>query len=106
MPQRSHICLPSSRWSSLAERFPFADKLLSAKGKRSANELHRELGRQMWDRCGMARNEKGLKELLQAIPELRERFWKDVKVTGAGEDFNQALERAGRVADYMEFGEL
>ena len=60
----------------------------------------------MWEFCGMARNEAGLKKALQAIPELRERFWSDLKVPGTGNDLNQTLEVAGRVADFLELGEL
>jgi succinate dehydrogenase / fumarate reductase flavoprotein subunit len=70
------------------------------------NEFHRELGRLMWENVGMARSEKGLKETLAAIPALREEFWKNVKVTGSGAELNQQLERAGRVADFLEFSEL
>ncbi len=81
-------------------------KLLSIKGKTTVDEFHRKLGRLLWEKCGMARNEAGLKEALRLIPEIRERFWKDVCVLGGGEEFNQALERAGRVADFLEFGEL
>ena len=81
-------------------------KLLSIKGKTTVDEFHRELGRLLWDKCGMVRNEAGLKEALKKIPEMRERFWRDVCVLGSGEEFNQALERAGRVADFLEFGEL
>ena len=82
------------------------NKLLAIQGQRSVDSFHRELGLAMWERCGMARNEKGLKELLAQIPKIRENFWRDVSVTGGNEEFNQALERAGRVADYLEFGEL
>ena len=60
----------------------------------------------MWDYCGMARNEEGLKTALEKIPALREEFWKDVRVLGDGEEVNQSLEKAGRVADFLEFGEL
>ena len=81
-------------------------KLLSINGKRTVTSFHRQLGKLMWDKCGMARNEAGLKELLRTIPALREEFWKDVKVTGEGEALNQDLEAAGRVADFMEFAEL
>ena len=82
------------------------DSLLKTNGKRSLDSIHRELGALLWDKCGMARNEKGLREALGKIPELREQFWKDVRVPGEGEDFNQSLERAGRVADFLEFAEL
>jgi len=81
-------------------------KLLSIKGKTTVDAFHRELGHLLWEKCGMARNEAGLKEVLKLIPEIRERFWKDVCILGSGEEFNQALERAGRVADFLEFGEL
>ena len=60
----------------------------------------------MWEKCGMARNRKGLEEALKKIPALREEYWSDVQVTGENESFNQSLEKAGRVADYMEFAEL
>ncbi|MDX6771136.1 MAG: fumarate reductase/succinate dehydrogenase flavoprotein subunit [Elusimicrobiota bacterium] len=82
------------------------DKLLKNKTGASPAVLHRRLGRVVWDKVGMARNEKGLKEALTQIPALREEFWKTVSVTGSGEEFNQTLERAGRVADFMEFAEL
>ncbi|MEX2381839.1 MAG: FAD-binding protein, partial [Opitutales bacterium] len=82
------------------------ERLLSINGKRTVTEFHRELGRILWEYCGMARNEAGLKKALGLIPELREEFWKDLKVPGRNEELNQELERAGRVADYMEFAEL
>jgi succinate dehydrogenase / fumarate reductase flavoprotein subunit len=82
------------------------DKLLKINGNRSLDSIHRELGTLLWDKCGMARNKQGLEETLREIPELRERFWREVRVPGDGEDFNQSLERAGRVADFLEFGEL
>ena len=81
-------------------------RLLSVKGKRSAASLHRQLGRLLWDKCGMTRNEAGLKEALKRIPELRAEFWNNVSVPGQGGELNQALEYAGRVADFMEFAEL
>ncbi|HEX4591074.1 MAG TPA: fumarate reductase/succinate dehydrogenase flavoprotein subunit, partial [Gemmataceae bacterium] len=81
-------------------------KLLSIKGKRTPIEFHRELGRLMWDKCGMARTEQSLKEALQRIPQIREEFWRNVSVPGSGADLNQALERAGRVADFLEFAEV
>jgi succinate dehydrogenase / fumarate reductase flavoprotein subunit len=80
--------------------------LLSLNGKRSPTSFHRELGKIMWDKCGMARNETGLKEALKRIPELREEFWSNLHVPGTGEELNQALEHASRVADFLEFGEL
>jgi len=81
-------------------------RLLSIKGKRTVASFHRELGKIVWDNCGMARNEKGLKKALQEIPALREEFWNNVNVLGGNEELNQALENAGRVADFLEFGEL
>ncbi len=81
-------------------------KFLSIKGKRSVDSFHRQLGSMMWEKCGMARNEKGLKELLVEIPALREEFWRNVNVPGSGENLNQSLEQAGRVADFFEFCEL
>jgi len=81
-------------------------KLLSINGKRSVDSFHRELGLLLWDKCGMARNAAGLNEALNRIPPLREEFWRDVRVPGDGEEFNQSLERAGRVADFLEFAEL
>ena len=81
-------------------------KLLAINGQRTVSSFHRELGKIMWDKCGMARSEASLKEALQRIPELRAEFWKNVKVTGESGDLNQELEQAGRVADFLEFGEL
>ena len=81
-------------------------RLLGVNGTRSVDSFHKELGRIMWENCGMARDRAGLTEALGKIPELRERFWKEVRVLGKGEDVNQALERAGRVADFLEFAEL
>jgi succinate dehydrogenase / fumarate reductase flavoprotein subunit len=81
-------------------------KLLSINGNKTVDEIHKKLGRIMWNKVGMARNENGLKEGINEIKELREDFWKDVKVVGQDADINQTLERAGRVADYLELGEL
>ncbi|MEA3187098.1 MAG: succinate dehydrogenase / fumarate reductase, flavoprotein subunit [Chthoniobacter sp.] len=81
-------------------------QLLGIKGKRSVDSFHRELGLLMWDKCGMARNDTGLREALKRIPQLREEFWKNVRVLGENEELNQSLEKAGRVADFLEFGEL
>lgn len=80
--------------------------LLSVGGKRTVDSFHKELGTLLWDHCGMARNEGGLRKALERIPELRDEFWADVRVTGTGEELNQQLEKAGRVADFLEFGEL
>ena len=70
------------------------------------NDFHRALGRIMWEHVGMARNEEGLKRAIKEIPELRAEFWENLKVPGSGEELNQELEKAGRVADFLEFGEL
>jgi len=81
-------------------------KLLGIKGKRTVDSFHRELGKICWDYCGMARNAKGLEGAIQKIQGLRDEFWKNVNVVGANEELNTALEKAGRVADFLEFGEL
>ena len=81
-------------------------RLLGAKGKRTVASFHRQLGLLMWEYCGMARNEAGLKKALQEIPKLREEFWQNINVPGEAGELNQSLERAGRVADFMELGEL
>jgi len=81
-------------------------KLLSIKGKKTVDEFHRELGLLLWDYCGMARNRTGLEMLLKKIPELRAAFWENVLVPGEAETLNQSLEKAGRVADFLEFAEL
>jgi succinate dehydrogenase / fumarate reductase flavoprotein subunit len=82
------------------------NRLLSVNGSRSVDHFHRELGRIMWQYCGMARDAAGLREAIARIPPLRAEFWRDVRVLGHGEELNQALERAGRVADFLEFAEL
>jgi succinate dehydrogenase / fumarate reductase flavoprotein subunit len=84
----------------------FTKRLLSVKGKHTPTALHRELGKVLWEKCGMARSEAGLKEALKRIPELRADFWKNLNVTGESGGLNQSLEYAGRVADFMEFAEL
>jgi succinate dehydrogenase flavoprotein subunit len=81
-------------------------RLLAIQGRKTVTEFHRELGRLMWDKCGMARNAAGLKEALRLIPELRAEFWENVRVVGDGGELNPSLEYAGRVADFLEFGEL
>ena len=82
------------------------EKLLSIKGSRSVDSLHRELGMLMLEECGMARNEKGLKEAIEKIRALKAEFWSNVRVTGEGAELNQELEKAGRVADFFELAEL
>jgi succinate dehydrogenase / fumarate reductase flavoprotein subunit len=81
-------------------------KLMSVNGKQSVEHFHKKLGKIMWNNCGMARNEKGLIEAKAAVRALREEFWKDVRVLGTDKEFNPDLEKAGRVADFMELGEL
>jgi succinate dehydrogenase / fumarate reductase flavoprotein subunit len=82
------------------------DKLLAVNGRRSVDSFHRELGKLLWEYCGMARNAKGLETAIQKIRGLKEEFWKNVRVLGSAANFNQDLEHAGRVADFLEFGEL
>ncbi|HSE28709.1 MAG TPA: fumarate reductase/succinate dehydrogenase flavoprotein subunit [Gemmatimonadales bacterium] len=81
-------------------------RLLGNRGTRSVDSFHKELGHLMWEKCGMARSPAGLREALAELPRLRERFWAEVRVPGTGEGLNQSLERAGRVADFLELGEL
>jgi succinate dehydrogenase / fumarate reductase flavoprotein subunit len=81
-------------------------RLLAVNGKRTVNSIHKELGALLWEKCGMARDEKGLQEALRQIPLLREEFWKNIKVAGRNEELNQNLEYAGRVADFLEFAEI
>ena len=82
------------------------ERLLSIKGRRTVTSFHRELGHLMWEYCGMARNKKGLETALAKLPALREEFWTNLSVPGSGTDLNQSLEMAGRVADFLELGEL
>ena len=89
--------------SSVQERI---DRLLAVDGTRTVDSFHKELGHIMWEYCGMERTEEGLKLAISKIDELREEFWRNVKVTGVNDDFNQTLERAGRVADFFELGRL
>ena len=82
------------------------DKLINNKGSKSVDHFHKRLGKIMWENCGMARNEEGLKKAIQEIAALREEFWKEVRVPGSLNELNQELEKAGRVADFIELGEL
>jgi succinate dehydrogenase / fumarate reductase, flavoprotein subunit len=82
------------------------EKLLNVKGKKTVDAFHKELGQIMWEKCGMARNKKGLEEALVEIPKIRKEFWENVYVPGTGKELNQSLERAVRVADFLEFAEL
>jgi succinate dehydrogenase / fumarate reductase, flavoprotein subunit len=101
-PETSHPAFQEA----LAETKSRVQRLLDVHGTRSVDSFHRELGLLMWDKCGMARDKAGLTEAIAKIPELRKQFWKDVRVLGDGRTFNQSLEKAGRVADFLEFGEL
>ncbi len=92
--------------ATVAEVEERINRLLSIKGKRTPDSFHRELGGLVWDQCGMARTEAGLKLALEKIPALREEFWSNLSVPGTGEELNQSLEKAGRVADFLEFSEL
>lgn len=91
---------------SVEEIKAYGNKLLNVNGKKTVSEFMRELGGLMWENCGMARSDASLKINLEKIPALREEFWKNVKVTGTGAEFNQDLENAGRTADFLEFAEL
>ncbi|MBZ0172179.1 MAG: succinate dehydrogenase (quinone) flavoprotein subunit, partial [Phycisphaerales bacterium] len=105
---------PGSRPSSDAAEFRQAEenvrgltrRLLDNKGKETVHHFHKRLGQIMWQHCGMARTKEGLQKALELIPPLREEFWANVNVPGSGDTLNQALERAGRVADFLELGEL
>jgi succinate dehydrogenase / fumarate reductase flavoprotein subunit len=81
-------------------------KLMDVQGSTPVDELHKELGKILWEHCGMARNKAGLEKALKLIPALREQFWKDVKITGTSDGFNQELEKAHRVVDFLDLGEL
>ena len=81
-------------------------RLLDVGGKETPTHFHRELGKVMWEYCGMGRNEAGLKKALDLIPQIREEFWKNVRIPGSGNEVNQSLEMAGRIADFLEIGEL
>jgi succinate dehydrogenase / fumarate reductase flavoprotein subunit len=82
------------------------ERLLGARGRRSTTSFHRELGKLMWNACGMSRTREGLEQAVGHVAELREEFWSEVVVPGSGADFNQELELAGRVADFFELAEL
>jgi len=83
-----------------------AKRMLDVDGKRSVDSFHRELGGIMWEYCGMARSAEGLKKAIGLVRDLRQKYWRDVRVLGTGEEPNQALEKAGRVADFFELAEL
>jgi len=81
-------------------------RLVSVQGKTTVDEFHRKLGKLMWDYVGMARGTAGLKKAIEEIPKIRAEYWRDVKIPGKAEDFNLEVEKAGRVADFMELAEL
>jgi succinate dehydrogenase / fumarate reductase flavoprotein subunit len=105
---------PGSRSAADAPEFAQAEenvraitrRLLGVKGKSPVSDFHKRLGRILWQHCGMARNKAGLEKALREIPALRAEFWESVNVPGSAESLNQSLERAGRVADFLELGEL
>jgi succinate dehydrogenase flavoprotein subunit len=101
-PETAHPDLAAAE-AAVARR---VETLLSIRGKRTVDSFHRELGKLLWDKCGMARRAEGLREAIQRIPVLREEFWRNVNVPGSDAELNQALEKAGRVADFLELGEL
>jgi succinate dehydrogenase / fumarate reductase flavoprotein subunit len=92
--------------STVAETTQRITRLLAVNGTTSVDALHKELGHILWERCGMARTRAGLQQAIEQVRALRERFWRELRVGGRNEDFNQSLEKAGRVADFLEFGEL
>ena len=96
---------PEAR-KALAEAQARTKRFLEIRGKRTVDSIHRELGKVMWELCGMARNAEGLRRALDLIPKLREEFWTNLNVAGSDAELNQALEKAGRVADFLELGEL
>ncbi len=117
LPNTINDYLASNKFETISEDHPavreaeaqvtcVTKRLLDIKGTRSVDSYHRELGKLMWEYCGMARTAEGLKYALSQIPEMRERFWSDVRVLGSGEELNQSLEKAGRVADFFELSEL
>jgi succinate dehydrogenase / fumarate reductase flavoprotein subunit len=102
MASDSHEAFRQSR-EQVAQQ---TDRLLSINGRKTASEFHRELGHIMWEQVGMARSASSLSEALKRIPELREEFWQNVRIPGSAQQLNQELEKAGRIADFLEFGEL
>ena len=98
---------PAIRRFGMRDRSNCATKrLLEIRGKRTVDSFHRELGKMMWDNCGMSRNAAGLEARSAKIPELREQYWQNVEIPGSGDELNQSLEKAGRVADFLELAEL
>ena len=107
VPATSLVDAKSAAFTSIeAEVKQRLDRLMSGSGKRSVDSFHKELGTIMWEDCGMARSKASLEDALAKIPALREQFWRDVSILGERDSFNQSLEKAGRVADFLEFAEL
>jgi succinate dehydrogenase / fumarate reductase flavoprotein subunit len=104
-PGKLALDVPEAK-EAVANVTNITNKLLNAKGTRTVDSFHRELGKIVWDYCGMGRNAAGLQKALTLIPALREQYWKNVRVLGSNEEFNQSLEKAGRVADFFELAEL
>jgi len=104
-PQKMDLAHPEVKKAE-AETAARTRRLLGIRGKRTVDEFHRALGKIIWEYCGMARTRQGLEKALGMVPALREEFWQDVTVQGANEELNQSLEKAGRVADFLELGEL
>jgi succinate dehydrogenase / fumarate reductase flavoprotein subunit len=98
----SHAAFKDAERSATA----MTDGLMSIRGKKPVDEIHKAFGKVMWEYCGMGRSESGLKTALELIPKMREEFWREVIVPGRPDDFNQELEKAHRVADFLELGEL
>ena len=101
-PKTDHAAFKDAEHSTLS----MVDRMLSMNGKRTAASFHKELGKILWDYCGMARTATGLKKALELLPQLREEFWSNLRVPGTGNEMNQSLEQAGRIADFIELGEL
>ena len=99
-PQRHQVIRPE------AEVKDRIKKLVGINGKRSPDSFHKELGKIMWDNCGMARSDKGLRKALARIPELHEEFWHNLRIVGGDDELNQALEKANRISDFLELAQL
>jgi succinate dehydrogenase / fumarate reductase, flavoprotein subunit len=104
-PAKIPVDVPAAK-EAVSNVTAITGKLLNGNGKRTVDSFHRELGKILWDHCGMARNKSGLKRAISLISALRAEFWKNVRVLGTNEEFNQSLEKAGRVADFFELAEL
>ncbi|MFE7129236.1 fumarate reductase/succinate dehydrogenase flavoprotein subunit [Streptomyces sp. NPDC057638] len=105
-PDAAHPAVTEAVAEAVAETTDRLNLLLSVDGDRTPDSFHRELGALMWEHCGMARTEAGLRKALERIPEIRAEFWRRIKVPGTGQEFNQSLEKANRIVDYLELAEL